>query len=228
MITLELRLIHLQLTKQCNLRCSFCGQWGEHGYMKGRSESDLSTEEWLSVVDQVEANARETGVMPEFILWGGEPLASPAFPSVSAALREKGFTTALVTNGVLLEKHLPTINLNIDSVYVSLDGPPEVHERVRGTQGIFPRIERGLAGLDPHKVKKVCLFTLCGENWQEAVEFPHLLGSLGFGRVIYQNLIYCTSRQAADYRRWMRESFDQGAPYLESWISDAPEEWVGE
>lgn len=228
MLTPELRLIHLQLTKHCNLRCSFCGQWGEHGYMKEHSAEDLTTAQWLDVVAQAVRYRAETGIAPQFILWGGEPLASPSFPAVSAALRDAGFTTALITNGVLIEKHLDAINRNIDTVYVSLDGPPEVHERVRGAKGIWPRIERGLAGLDRAKVMRVCLFTLCGENWREAVAFPHRLGPLGFDRVIYQNLIYCTSRQADDYRRWMRESFAQEAPRLYSWISDASEPWVSE
>jgi MoaA/NifB/PqqE/SkfB family radical SAM enzyme len=223
----ELRLIHLQLTKNCNLRCSFCGQWGDQGYMKASTAEDVTTEQWLDVVAQAVTYRAETGISPQFILWGGEPLASPSFSAVSSALRDAGFTTALITNGVVIERNLEAINRNIDTVYVSLDGPPEVHERVRGAKGIFPRILRGLAGLDP-AVMRVCLFTLCGENYQEAVAFPFQLGPLGFNRVIYQNLIYCTSGQAADYRRWMHESFGQEAPRLTSWISDTPEPWMSE
>jgi MoaA/NifB/PqqE/SkfB family radical SAM enzyme len=227
MIAPELRLIHLQLTKNCNLRCSFCGQWGDHGYMKKSTVEDLTTEQWLDVVEQAVTYRKETGIAPEFILWGGEPLASPSFPTVSAALRDAGFTTALITNGVLIERNLEAINRNIDTVYVSLDGPMEVHERIRGARGIIPRIERGLAGIDRH-IMRVCLFTLCSENYREAVAFPHRLGPLGFDRVIFQNLIYCTSGQATDYRRWLRESFEQEAPRLTSWISDTPEPWMSE
>lgn len=226
MITPELRLIHLQLTKQCNLRCSFCGQWGEHGYMKGASAEDISTDDWLRVVAEAASYRDRTGIAPEFILWGGEPLASPSFPAVSTALRDAGFTAALITNGVLIEKHVALINRNIDTVYVSIDGPEEIHERVRGAKGIYARLRRGLSSLESERVMRVCLFTLCGENVEIAAEFPRQLADMGFERLIFQNLIYCTGTQAADYRAWLQRSFGQSAPHLDSWISDAAEPWV--
>ena len=226
MVAPQIQLIHLQLTKHCNLRCSFCGQWGDAGYMKGSTVNDLTIEDWLRVVDQAVDYRSKTGVNPMFILWGGEPLASPAFPAVSTALRDHGFKTQLITNGVLIEKHSELINRNIDTVFVSLDGPPEIHEKLRGASGIYPKIKRGMATLDPKRVKRICLFTLCGDNYHVAAEFPHQLEAMGFEQVIYQNLIFCNSEQAADYRHWMKTSFGQEAPKLSSWISDTVEPWV--
>jgi radical SAM protein with 4Fe4S-binding SPASM domain len=93
-------------------------------------------------------------------------------------------------------------------------------------RGIFPRIERGVGALNPGKVLRVALFTLCGENYHVAAEFPHQLGLMGFVRVIFQNLIYCTGAQARDYRHWLKNSFGQDAPHLDPWISDEAEPWT--
>lgn len=194
--------------------------------MKESTAVDLATDDWLRIVEQAVEYRTKTGVAPQFILWGGEPLASPAFSSVSTALRDNGFTTALITNGVLLEKHAADVNRNIDTLYVSLDGPAEIHEKLRGARGIFQKIGRGLAALDSARILRVCLFTLCGDNLHVAAGFPHQLATMGFDRVIFQNLIYCTSGQATDYRHWMKNSFGQEAPRLGSWISDTVEPWV--
>ncbi len=225
MIRHELRLIHLQLTKKCNLRCPFCGQWGEAGYMEGDSAADLSIEDWLRAVDQAVCYREETGVAPEFILWGGEPLLSRAFEPVSDALQEANFRTALITNGALLEKNAEVINRNIKTLYVSIDGPAEIHNRLRHSSHLFEKIEHGISRIDS-KVLRVVLFTLCGENYHAAADFPFLAARLGFDQVIFQNLIYCTPAQARDYRQWLKTSFGQDAPHLASWICEEAEAWT--
>ena len=30
----ELQLVHFQITRSCNLRCWFCGQWGKQGFLR--------------------------------------------------------------------------------------------------------------------------------------------------------------------------------------------------
>lgn len=221
----ELRLIHLQLTKRCNLRCTFCGQWGAHGYMEGSSHADLSTGEWLGVVEQAARFRDETGIAPEFVLWGGEPLLSPAFNSVGKALRKEGFRVALITNGSLLEAKADVVNETMDAVFVSLDGPAEVHDRLRHMDGLFGKVGRGMARIYP-KLSRVAMFTICGENWHLAVDFPFTAARMGFGQVLFQNLIYCTPVQARNYRNWLKTSFGQDAPRLESWITEGAEPWV--
>lgn len=226
MVNPEIRLIHLQLTKNCNLRCPFCGQWGDNGYMKGLTSSDLPTEEWLRVVAQAVRYREETGIAPQFILWGGEPLVSPSFSAVAEALHQAGFTTALITNGALLGSNASVINRTIDTLYISLDGSPEIHNRTRRSSRLFEKIERGLAQIDSAKLMSVALFTLCADNYQAATDFPHVASRLGFERVIFQNLIYCTQAQSSTYRHWLKNSFDQDAPHLGPWISDEAEPWT--
>jgi radical SAM protein with 4Fe4S-binding SPASM domain len=51
----------------------------------------------------------------------------------------------MITNGILLEKHASSlINLGIDEIIFSLDGPREVHDEVRSAKGTFDRAFKGL------------------------------------------------------------------------------------
>ncbi len=226
MLRPELRLIHLQLTLNCNLRCAFCGQWGKYGYMKKAGLSELSTEDWLKVIDQASDYRAATGIAPEFILWGGEPLVSPAFVPVAERLRQYGFTTALVTNGVLLKDFAAVINRTVDTVYVSLDGPPEIHENIRGRAGIFEQIMAGVELLDKSRLSLVNLFTLCEQNYHIAAEFPFMLGKAGFKKMLIQNLIHTSPRRATAYRQWLAGSFQQEASNLDSWVNDHFGDWI--
>jgi len=69
-------------------------------------------------------------------LTGGEPTLEPALIEwVVSLIRQKGWpaTIGLQTNGSLLDRSLVGICKHYDiQMGVSLDGPPEVQERMRG------------------------------------------------------------------------------------------------
>lgn len=216
----KLSLIHLQLTRLCNLRCSFCGQWRTGANMSS-SNSEMTTSDWLRLIYQI----KESGGNPQFILWGGEPLISAAFVPVARKLKEYGFTTALVTNGVKLGKFAEVINETINTVYVSLDGPRKIHERIRMKKGIFPQIISGIKKLNKTQIELVCLFTLCEENFRFAPDFPILLEELGFNKVIFQPLIFCSPEQGKQYRNWLA-GFNQPAGGIAAWETDHFGDWT--
>ena len=37
----KIRLVSLRITDMCNLRCHTCGQWGDNGYLVGKSLKEL-------------------------------------------------------------------------------------------------------------------------------------------------------------------------------------------
>jgi len=223
---MKLKLIHLQLTWKCNLRCSFCGQWGEKGFMHGKPASELALADWLKIIDEISLESLKQNISPEFIIWGGEPLVSPHFTAIVKALKKNGFKVSLVTNGVLLEQFYEVINDTVDTVFVSLDGPEAVHEKIRGKKSIYKKIIKGIKKLDSAKVEIINLLTICEENIDELVEFPIELAKIGFTKTMYQNLIYCSPDQADCYTKWLKKDFKQDAKKLESWVTDEFGEWI--
>jgi radical SAM protein with 4Fe4S-binding SPASM domain len=126
----------LNLTHLCNLRCEMCGQW---------RRQDTSRQEVLPLGKLRELIDALAGYRPKFYLWGGEPLLYPEFPGLLSYLREKNQYTVVNTNGVLLAKHAAAmVNLGVDGLDISIDGPPEVHDRIRGVPGTFEKVMTGL------------------------------------------------------------------------------------
>jgi MoaA/NifB/PqqE/SkfB family radical SAM enzyme len=216
-----LELVHLQLTWQCNLRCPFCGQWGTHGFAAQETTPELTLQEWLNALAQIENLRRNVICKPDFILWGGEPLLSPAFPAVADYLHQNGHRVAVVTNGSLLSDFADIINTRINTFYLSVDGPAEVHDRVRNQPGLYEQVRGGLQKIDRKNVTVIGLFTLCEANRHIAVDFPLHAAELGLRRLIVQNLIHCTGKQAQEYQRWIHEISGQSAPHVESWITES-------
>lgn len=222
----QLKLIHLQLTLKCNLNCSFCGQYGEKGFMHGKAVAELSLSEWLKIIEEIHLESAKQNIIPEFIIWGGEPLVSTHFSNIFRALKDNGFKVSLVTNGVLLEQFYEVINETVDTIFISLDGPKEVHEKIRGQQGIYKKIISGIKKLDSAKVEIINLLTICEENIDALLEFPVDLAKIGFSKTIYQNLIYCSSVQAGSYTQWLKKGFNQDIKKLASWVTDEFGEWI--
>jgi Fe-coproporphyrin III synthase len=79
------------------------------------------------------------------VLTGGEPLLHSDLPELCRLLRESGVQIiTLLSTGLLLERRAQVIADWIDEVIVSLDGPEEVHDRVRRVQGAFRIMGEGI------------------------------------------------------------------------------------
>jgi len=64
-----------------------------------------------------------------------------------AMTRARGIRTTILTTGLLLERDAEWIAESVDDLIVSLDGPPSVHDRIRGIPGAFPVLERGICSV---------------------------------------------------------------------------------
>ena len=127
----------LHAAHDCNLRCSYC--FASTGDFKGkRSILDLETgKKALDFLIQHSGNRRNL----EVDFFGGEPLMN--FPVVRELVeygrkQEKKYNKkvrfTITTNGLLLnEDILEYINKEFVNVVVSIDGRPEVHDRLRKT-----------------------------------------------------------------------------------------------
>ncbi len=117
---------YLEITNTCTLACAHCFK-PERGYTHGLTRSDL-----FGIIDQLEA----AGVF-ELRLVGFEPTHSPHLADLTAAAKKKGFYLVLNTNGFFGPAMRETVcRLGFDEVLVSLEGPKDVHDSIRG-QGSY-------------------------------------------------------------------------------------------
>ena len=135
--------VDLFLTYMCNLRCKMCGQWGEAGTSKEMTPKELKNELSLDEIYKI-INDIKT-FKPNVTLFGGEPLMYSNWEKVVSRIKQEGMRCNMITNGILLERYANSIiDLGVDEIIFSLDGPREVHDEVRGAKGTFDRASRGL------------------------------------------------------------------------------------
>ena len=137
----------------CNLRCGYCFA-GSGNF--GGDRSVMSAEVGRQAIDFLIAHSGAR-INSEIDFFGGEPLLNfsvvkeiVAYGKQQAALQGKKFKFTLTTNAVLLDESvIAYLNENNISVVLSLDGRPQVHDRMRPDCGgggsyaqVRPRISR--------------------------------------------------------------------------------------
>jgi radical SAM protein with 4Fe4S-binding SPASM domain len=81
------------------------------------------------------------------VLSGGEPLMYSAFDALGELFLTAGIGVSLISTGLLLERRAEAVGKYCDDVIVSLDGPPEVHDRIRRVPRAYERLARGVAAV---------------------------------------------------------------------------------
>lgn len=123
--------VGFELTHVCNLSCQYCDR-----------HQRLPNEMTLPQIFAALQGLIEIG-MKEISLDGGEALAHPHITEVVQWLAERQVIMRLNTNGVLVPKRTEVIR-RMQKVKISLDGPPEVHDAIRG-RGAFAKAARAIS-----------------------------------------------------------------------------------
>jgi MoaA/NifB/PqqE/SkfB family radical SAM enzyme len=166
--------IQWHLTENCNLSCKHCYQ-GERG------TEELLLPEIKKTVDEASdlikewSDRYEIAFNPSMNITGGEPFLRQDLPEILQEVKQGGFELFLLTNGTLVNKERARMlaDLGVNGVQVSLEGPEEVHDAIRGvgsytaaTEGVEHLVDAGLdvtlnvtvSGMNAGQVKKVVTF----------------------------------------------------------------------
>jgi MoaA/NifB/PqqE/SkfB family radical SAM enzyme len=78
------------------------------------------------------------------VLTGGEPLLNRELDAICGFFRDLGLRVTLLTTGLLLQKKADIVASGVDDIIISIDGPPDVHNRIRRVSGAFQTIQKGV------------------------------------------------------------------------------------
>ena len=166
-----------ELTLRCNLSCMHCGS------SAGRARShELSTAQCLSVVDQLADLGCEV-----VTLSGGEPTLRDDWEAIAAAAHGRGLLVNMVTNGTLVDDALADrlASSALCNVAVSLDGPRDVHEAIRG-EGTFEPTARAVERLARRGVPAAVMATVSQYNLDRLEETRQIALDLGASMLRFQ------------------------------------------
>ena len=134
------RMIAIELTRRCNLRCAHCRA----------SSSAFCAADELSrgELDGIFKDVASFAASSVCILTGGEPLLRDDLSDIVALAVEKGLKPVVGTNGTLLSptKAKELFSAGVRRISVSIDFPTErEHDAFRGVEGAFKAAIAGVA-----------------------------------------------------------------------------------
>ncbi len=128
---------------RCNCRCVMCDIW------KANSEGyDISVED----LEKHLSSFRRLRVR-RVVFSGGEALMHANLWALCELLRSIKIKLTLLSSGILLGPHAEQIVRWCDEVIVSIDGSPDVHDRIRNVPRAFEKLANGVERLRELKPK---------------------------------------------------------------------------
>ncbi len=181
--------VQWHLTERCNLRCTHC-------YQTGKGGDELPLGEIKATIGEIEEMLRiwsdSYGIdfSPSFNITGGEPFLHRDFFEILEELRRRHFDVYLLSNGTLIdEKKAKLLSwLGVKGVQISIEGPQDIHERIRG-KGSFDASVRGIRYLLGAGIAVNLNATLSGVNAGRFMEMIDLSSSLGVQKLGFSRLV---------------------------------------
>ncbi|MBI2423890.1 MAG: radical SAM protein [Candidatus Hydrogenedentes bacterium] len=142
---------YIEVTRRCNLRCKMCQyiEWLENVPIKEQMVGELSTEEWLNVIDQI----------PRFSLitfTGGEVFVRKDFMQILTHASRKARTHFISNTTMLPEDRAQAVvdlaprklgGIGFNFAGTSIEGPGDRHDEIRQMKGAWERSMHGIREL---------------------------------------------------------------------------------
>lgn len=181
--------VQWHLTERCNLRCRHCYQSGAGGRELSLPEIKDTIHE---VADTMQDWAETYGMefSPSFNITGGEPFLRKDIFDVLREIRRRRFDIFLLTNGTLAsrERAKELALIGTSGVQVSIEGPEEVHDSIRG-RGSFSQAMWGVKNLLNEGMIVTLNATLSNINARYMAEMVSLALGVGVQRLGFSRLV---------------------------------------
>lgn len=220
--------VQLIPTEACNLRCSFCNQWGDAGYFLAGSRKVESIDA-AAITSLIRILSPRDSMIN---VHGGEPFAYKDIDQLLLALAERDFDVLITTNGTLMKSHLPAVARIRNLAFIlSIDGDEGSHDRVRGA-GTYARITESLDCLFDLRRKLglpaplVVMSTVVSEWTADVIERAYTTArDLGVFMLNYNLRYYMPESAGLAYEKHLQEEFGlQSSGAWRGWIAPSHEQ----
>lgn len=176
---------YIEVTRRCNLRCKMCQyiDWLENVPIKIQKEGELSTQEWIDVIDQIQRWSLIT-------FTGGEAFVRKDFMEILTHASRKARTHFISNATMIPEDRAEAIvglaprrlgGIGFNFAGTSIEGPGERHDEIRKMRGAWDKSMSGIRLLRSFRERtgKQCpLIHVTTVIQQANVDVLHLMPSM--------------------------------------------------
>lgn len=140
-------------TSKCNLNCCFCLADDI------KKQKDMSTEQIKECMNEFKAMGTQ--------IWGfggGEPMMRKDIEELVDHAKSIGFFVSTTTNGTIIQDRLGVLK-KFNLVFVSVDGPQKVHNKIRGAK-CFKKIIGNIDIMVENRIRPIINFVVCSDNYK--------------------------------------------------------------
>ncbi len=148
--------IILCINNFCNLKCRMCdvgiGERASVFYanMIGDDPTNMSLDLLRTILD----GAMRFRPLPKIGLAFTEPLNHVHILDFCREIAQRGFFCSITSNGFMLPQRADAlVGIGVDEINISIDGPQEIHDLVRGRKGSFIRLYDGIEKVNAARLR---------------------------------------------------------------------------
>lgn len=159
----------------------------------------------LELLQEIVRQTKQFQPHPKIGLAFTEPLIHPRVLDFAREIVGQGLSCAITSNGTTLPRLADAlVEIGIDELAISIDGPREVHNRIRGGRETFEKLYAGVEKLNEAKrqrgvehPKVTFSFTITDLNYNHILDFVREIEPLRPDRILISQLNFITQAMAA-------------------------------
>jgi len=199
--------IYLAVNTRCGFACKMCDvgmdQYDTQFYKimslgKEQPRERLSLDRLKTLVDEVK------NFKPMIAVTSTEPLLYKDIIPLSEYVVGSGLPMQITTAGLQLEKFAEDlVRVGVQSLWVSIDGPPEIHNDIRGVKDSFQKSVAGIRAVDEWKrrlgrehPKMGINYALSNHNYHCLEPFMASVHALPVDHITFSHMNYVTAGMA--------------------------------
>lgn len=166
----------MYLTDRCNQQCVHC----MNSTVIPRPE--LSTSEWIQIIENLESSLQMNGRRGVYIWFGGEPTCRSDIRELIKYCGQRGYFQSIITNGILFDDNLAQYcaENGMNYVFISIDSAdPDRSDHIRGFTGSLQIAENAVKNALRYGLFVCCFTTVMKLNLHELDEIKALVKSWG-------------------------------------------------
>lgn len=218
--------LYFSINSVCNLRCKMCdvGMFNEEGMFYKNLRIDRKLHEIdINVFKRIIDEVHQDGPFISFN--STEPLMYKPLPEAIEYCTRHGLKTGVTTGAYTLPKLASALaEAGLSRLAVSMDGPPDVHNHIRGRQDSFDQSYKGIEafaaacrklGREP-EIYINC--TISNLNHARLVDFYQSISPLPISNLTFTYMWFINSSTAQEQNQLFGDKYDVTESCFSEWI----------